>query len=111
MNKTIQIPESVIEWLKTGRRGLSSETIISHLYQIPINQRQSHPYDTADVGRCIALLDACPEVRERFAEMQTRSTTWDAFVTHWPEIETQYHRENYQAVYDLCLLCRDVARS
>jgi len=33
----VNIPDSAIEWLKSGHRGTSSETIFKHLTGVPIS--------------------------------------------------------------------------
>jgi hypothetical protein len=86
------IPESVRRWLKYGERGLSSETIVSHLTGVPITQWQSPPYDPDDLQRCLKLLDACPELRDRFQEMRT-CDGWAGLVDHWDDIVHTFYKE------------------
>lgn len=102
MTITVTIPTSVIEWLKHGERGTSSETIISYLYEVPIAPYTSHPHDTSDVGRCIKLLWACPEVQARFEEMRGCSPVWDAYVNLWPQLVEHYRKKDWMNVYRIC---------
>lgn len=75
----------LIDWLLTGRVGISSKAIASFMcgHMTPPG---SIPSDSGDVARCEALLDAVPEFRERFAEMANAGAPWAAIVPHWDEI-------------------------
>lgn len=53
----MNIPESAREWLRSGERGISSETIFSTITGLELNQCGSHPLDPADFRRCSLLLD------------------------------------------------------
>lgn len=77
----------VLDWLFTGEVGLSSERIARHMlgYQ---GEPYSYPYDQWDFGRCVKLLNAIPELRERLSEMAAVSSQWAGLVAQWDEIES-----------------------
>lgn len=79
---------SAIRWLANGRRGTSSNTIFTHLTGVNALDGfgGSHPHDPADLCRCIRLLEACPELWERFDQMATVTPVWARLVTHWHEL-------------------------
>jgi hypothetical protein len=76
-------------WLANGRRGISSNTIFTHLTGIDAlsGHPPSYPRDPSDLDRCIALLVQVPELRERFVNMMECSPEWARLVSHWDEIE------------------------
>jgi hypothetical protein len=53
-----------------------------------------YPHDGGDLGRCIGLLDAVPEYRERLAEMKAIGPEWAALIDHWPELEARWRRKD-----------------
>ncbi len=70
-------------WLEHGERGISSETIFSHLTGLKIRGDYSHPADPSDLLRCRKLLLAVPEFQHQFHRMSELSPTWHALVEHW----------------------------
>lgn len=85
----------VIQWLLSRDTGVSSKAIVAQLSNIVLESPFSmdHPHDPADLGRCIRLLEAIPEFRERLDEMKQVSLIWAALVDHWDELETLYKEE------------------
>lgn len=79
------ISEAANNWLATGERGTSSDTIFSHLTGINVMGKwgMRTPSDPADLMRCRKLLAAVPEFRERFKEMATVSPLWASLVKEW----------------------------
>ena len=51
-----------------------------------VKKHESHPYDPSDWRECQLLIEAVPEVAERFPEMAEVSPEWSRLVTAWPEI-------------------------
>ena len=83
------LPRSVLVWLTTGERGISSNTIVQHLTGYPALGRWAgcHPHDTADLRRCMLLLDACPELHRPFFErMADASPIWARLVEVWDDL-------------------------
>lgn len=89
------IPQSVVNWLSCGERGISSDTIVSSIWGLPASARrgQSHPHDPDDLKRCLKLLAASPETKTRFEQMRTVSPEWSALVTNWGVLETLFLEE------------------
>lgn len=90
-----ELPKGVLQWLSTGERGVSSETIVEHLYGIPLTGRwgKSHPYDPDDLRRCLLLLQASPETRDRLNDMATCSSAWARLIARWDELERLFLEE------------------
>lgn len=76
------------QWLATGQRGASSETIFQHLTGVETRDgaRLAHPHDPDDVKRCRLLLEACPLLQVEFHRMAGASPTWGRLVAAWPAI-------------------------
>lgn len=84
---TFKLPiQAFAMWLATGERGISSETIASHLTGVPIAKYRDHPYDPSDFRRCERLLRAVPLARATFSSMAEVSPTWARFVERWDEL-------------------------
>lgn len=73
------------EWLATGRQGTSSLTIFSRMTGKKID-REDHPHDSGDFGRCRRLLDEVPEFQSRLPEMAAASPVWAQLVECWDEL-------------------------
>jgi len=85
----IRISDAANLWLGIGERGISSETIFSHLTGVHVLNgmwRFDGPHDFSDWRRCEMLLQAVPEFRDRFAEMKTVSPLWARLVDEWPSL-------------------------
>lgn len=84
-------PSKVVHWLFTGRVGLSSKAmacVALGVETFPV--LDDHPHDSGDFERCLALLDAAPEVRDSFHEIAKLSATWAWFIANWSELEALY---------------------
>jgi hypothetical protein len=79
---------ALTQWLATGERGVSSNTIVQHLTGIKAlgGWHSGHPHDPADFRRCHLLLEACPELMAKFIAMGSLSPAWAALVGRWAEI-------------------------
>lgn len=87
----LKIPVSVLEWCRSGSRGLSSESIVEYLFGLPLRHCEArrgfdHPHDPDDLTRCIRLLEACPEVADRFHLMAGASPAWGLLLGVWDEL-------------------------
>lgn len=91
----IDVPQSVFAWISEGERGISSETIVSAIWGLPLTGRfgWSHPQDPADLRRCLLLLRDSPETAARFQEIRTVSPEWERLVEHWGELEKLFLEE------------------
>ena len=79
----------IIAWMAGGDTGLSSETIALWISQRATLKRWGPytPSDPSDLGRCLRLLRAIPELRDRMGEMAECSPRWAHMLTYWHEIE------------------------
>lgn len=116
------ISAEAVNWLATGQRGISSNAIFQHLTGVPATRDGwlDHPHDPADFDRCLKLLRAVPELRERLPHMASLSRGWAALVAHWDEIERSHLDEvglgwakarSAPKTYDLMRKVIDGARS
>lgn len=81
--------QNLIRWLANGRRGTSSNTIVTHLTGIDAMgkwDRRSHPYDPDDMTRCRRVLEEVPELQALFKNMATCSPQWAVLIEHWQEL-------------------------
>lgn len=82
----MNVPATLVDWLANGERGVSSNTIVTHLTGIDAMGNwpcKSHPLDPDDLHRCRLLLERCPELLERFPMMGTLSPIWKRLVEEW----------------------------
>jgi len=85
----MQISQAAIQWLANGERGVSSNTIFTHMTGIEATNGWGHdvPHDPADLRRCRLLLERCPEFMPQFREhMGKASPKWAALVARWDEL-------------------------
>lgn len=81
-------------WLMSDDTGISSEYMAGVLSGI-FSRKYGYPRDGADFGRCVRLLDACPDLRVNLKRMVSGTGMhWDVLVDHWDELESLY-REHY----------------
>jgi hypothetical protein len=85
-------------WIRGGDTGTSSKTIAFALIgAASLLDRMDAPYDTADVGRCVRLLDAAAkngeDWRARLSEVADVCPEWRPLVERWPEIEAAYRED------------------
>lgn len=92
----MQLDDSMVKWLANGERGISSETIFTHITGVNALRRPwtaSHPLDPDDFTRCVRLLEACPAISMRFTEMASASPVWARLVEHWDELVSMLDEE------------------
>nr|WP_148270713.1 hypothetical protein [Burkholderia gladioli] len=89
---------NAVQWLATGERGISSETIFTVLtgLQLVDEDEMSHPLDGWDFRRCCLLLDSCPELAARFDGMSSVSPEWKVLICSWYSIFAVMNSENPQ---------------
>lgn len=76
-------------WLASDDVGLSSRYMAGVLGG-SFTAEYAHPYDPGDFGRCVRLLDAVPEFRDRLAIMAGCSDVWKRLVAVWVLAEDAY---------------------
>lgn len=79
-------------WALSGDTGASSSAIARHMLGVRGISCHS-PRDSADLGRCLRLLDAVPEWRERMPEMAKYSPEWASIVGAWDELASLHKRD------------------
>ena len=79
------LDKKVLDWFIAGETGMSSKCMASRL--TGRDHDKSHPHDGGDFRRCLGLLDAVPELRERLPEMAAVSEYWAALIENWDAIE------------------------
>lgn len=98
----LRVPERVAKpgaglaaWLDSDRVGESSLWMAKTLagYWSGPPAKYAYPHDPSDFWRCLGLLDACPELRERLPDMADTGREWAALVAHWDELEALFHEE------------------
>jgi hypothetical protein len=91
-SQTPALSAEACAWLANGRRGVSSNTIFTHLTGIDAlgGYYGSHPHDPDDLDRCLALLEAVPELRDDIRKMAQVSPYWAALIDRWHEIKRSH---------------------
>jgi hypothetical protein len=71
-------------WLAGNDCGMSSTAICHHM--LGMKSDGSYPYDPADLGRCLRLLELFPEWKPRIGEMAKYSKGWERIAGKWDEL-------------------------
>jgi hypothetical protein len=88
------IPTAALAWILGENVGNSSKAIFAHMVGQKAPYRGwSHPYDPADLRRCLILLQKVPEWGLRLPEMAKRSKEWKALVSRWSELNASLEDE------------------
>ncbi len=91
------ISGAVLTWLCQGRVGASSRCMAAHL--TGMQHDSSHPHDAGDFNRCLDLLDAVPDLRERLSKMSDVNAYWAALVSDWDRIEDLVRARKWSEAY------------
>ncbi len=78
-------------WLSGRDSGMSSVAICHHM--LGMKSDGSFPWDPADLGRCLRLLERFPEWKPRIGEMARYSHTWAALAARWDELAAMMENE------------------
>jgi hypothetical protein len=85
---TKEILLKVMKWqYNSGDTGLSSECMAATLCGIRAGKKMT-PADPSDFNRCLKLLIAVPELRERIWKMKGVSKQWETLVNNWHHVES-----------------------
>lgn len=87
------------KWGAGSNTGESSRAMLGLMLGVRPRTSFCYPHDGGDLGRCIGLLDAVPEYRERLDEMKAIGPEWAALIEHWPELEARWRRQDAE-LYD-----------
>lgn len=81
----------VSAWLQSDHVGPSSRFMVLALCYPPANpDKYAFPQDNADFARCLGLLEAAPELRERLHEMAQTGPEWAALIPFWDDLTAAY---------------------
>ena len=78
-------------WLICDDTGLSSKFMARWIQEVKTDEMH-FPHDPSDFGRCVGLLQAVPEFRDKLNEMKSAGKEWSALVENWQELE-EMHKE------------------
>lgn len=60
----------------------------------------AYPHDVGDLGRCIRLVRAVPEMEQRVHLMHTQGDKWFAVAANWVGWVQMYDDEQFEELYD-----------
>lgn len=93
------VPESVMTWLRQGRRGASSEALCRGLFpQAPLPLSFAHPHDAEDLGRCIDMLDQVDPSRAGLSNLVPMSAVWGRLIKQWEGLESQFKAADWSGI-------------
>lgn len=95
------LPAAIIDWLRNGERGLSSNAMCQAMFGLPNDQPGTeYPLDPDDLGRCIKFLDAIGEEHKfLMAKLADVSKEWAGLVSVWGELEAIYLVEQPTGIF------------
>lgn len=85
-------------WLASDDVGASSRymaSVLSGQFSAP----NHYPLDGADLGRCIRLLVAVPELASKLHEMKACSPQWSAVIDNWDKWKALYEAGEGKELY------------
>lgn len=80
--------KAMAEWATGRSTGASATCIARHL--MGLKSDGSYPHDGGDFGRCEALLEAVPGLRDQLSKMVEVNKYWAALVPRWSEIKASH---------------------
>ena len=81
------INDRMNQWLASGERGISSDTLFEKLSGRGLGSRyKSHPLDPNDFRRCYLLLKLIPEWKNDLDKLREINYTWDQLVNNWDKL-------------------------
>ncbi|MEQ4627688.1 hypothetical protein ABN062_22385, partial [Providencia manganoxydans] len=85
-------------WLASDDVGASSKYMASVLSG-QFNSPHHYPWDGADLGRCIRLLEAVPELASQLHKMKACSPQWSAVIDNWDKWKVLYDAGEGKKLY------------
>ena len=73
-------------WMQGHDTGNSSKAICAYMLGGVDVDADDYPRDPADLGRCLRLLERCPEWKARMPEMAKFGVVWKALAERWDEL-------------------------
>jgi hypothetical protein len=89
-------------WLASDDVGLSSKYMAGVLSG-QFAAEYAHPADSSDFGRCMRLLEAVPELRDKLDLMRDKSPEWAELVANWERIESMVQAKEYRRASKLVM--------
>lgn len=103
---------SVLNWLESGKTGLSSLTLCSALYpkfnnihNKLKNLSENVPHDIQDFKRIQSFLKEVPQAQSRLADAKQINSTWSALVDNWSILEEKANAKDSESVYQILKSC------
>ncbi|GAB2620251.1 hypothetical protein [Novilysobacter erysipheiresistens] len=84
MSNETTLDRRALVWLSGRDSGSSSKAILHHM--LGMESEGDHPWDPADLGRCLRLLELFPEWKPRITEMARYSRQWASLALRWDEL-------------------------
>ncbi|EBR4567719.1 hypothetical protein B1Q46_17375 [Salmonella enterica] len=85
-------------WLASDDTGLSSRFMASILSG-QFTTKNKYPCDPADLGRCIRLVEAVPELAEKIPLMAQHGHQWSAVAQNWERWSQLYRAGDGKTLY------------
>lgn len=87
------IPNSgLTNWLASDDVGMSSK-FMAGVLSGRFTCENRHPLDPSDLGRCLRMLDACPELKPHVGRMAEHGPVWASLADEWDDLTALYQRE------------------
>lgn len=103
---TLTAPKTLREWANGWDMGVSSASIyrafmghVPSAWSEATTYPNDAPYDDADLGRCVRLLDIMPEWRGRLDELAQRVPAFAPLVPEWARLEELHRAGKSREVY------------
>lgn len=84
--------DKVIEWLAGNDTGVSSKSLAFE-YLGTANSRIDCPRDPADLGRCLRLIEAVPDIRKCVDSLADKHPRWALAAKVWDKIAASMRDE------------------
>ena len=88
-----EMNDKILKWFCAGEVGCSSIAMAASVAGVGEGAEKAHPYDPADLNRCLLLLEEVPEIRSCMEKVAAISPAWAALVARWGEVEECFLRE------------------
>lgn len=85
--------KALIGWLSGDDTGMSSKTLAREFAGEAMRGERSYPSDSADLGRCVRLIDLIPGVRRAVDSLAAKSVYWKALAPEWDRLAALYREE------------------
>lgn len=93
-------------WLDSDDVGMSSKFMASVLSG-QFKAEFAIPYDPADFGRCVRMIQAIPELEQQIGEMRKHGRMWTAVADNWARWSEMLDEGQNKALYEEMRSCRE----